>query len=773
MKTNDLLNQLSQNISDSYDIIETGGGAMPSDRVTCNLPDAIGTIPQPMPDVPLYGKVGYYPWSQARDISGDMVEIQSVDDAKLDEFLNTYPSGGGMSEFMYEQDWESEAPESNYVWRYFWQEGELKIQPEDFASTTGIQATLEEGTDWASINVQITKTVHTDQEPLVAYVASAEEFEAIGGSDKGTGEYVLSIGGKQVYNKAIIGFVVGSDITELPDNFLYQCSELTTIDMSEATILTIGPGAMYGCSKLNSPMDLSHCTTIGNEVLVACTTFNQPIDLSSCTSIGNYFLSSCTAFNSPVKIGAARIGDNFMASDTAFNSPLDISKTISIGTRFLTGCTYFSQAITFPMSLTSVGVYCMFNCDRMIADIHCEAPASVMAASDYSFSTTKLTTTVYYNGFNFIGTYNSEWKTKFPDRTTSPGRKLRLLIPCEGYVLVGEDENNTTRIPLTNLPEVCSSYNATGNVVIAGQTIAKRLVREVVVTSLPGQNIKIPDYFCSYMQNLSTMTLPSNANIAEVGNYFMYQDISFDGDISFPHVTKVGHNFLSGCQTFDSNLSLPSLTQIDSYSSTSQCSFLQDCYKFNKPVDISGLTTSVLSGAFMRNCKAFNSSLKLPNTRMTNITTSFLAGCESFNQPLNIPSNITSLGESFLSGCKSFNQPISINNVVSIGAGFLSNCDSFNQPLTIPSTLRGIGSLLAGCVNMVSTITVEAPVSIVWTQNNGQKVTLTSYDKTANSYVQGIPLAGTYATEWDQTLVDMDGVYVPNKTRYRKLIVAS
>ena len=519
MKTNDLLNQLSQNISDSYDVVEAGGGAMPSDRITWNLANAIRTIPQPMPDVPLYGKVEYYPWSQARNISGDMVEIGDVDENKLDEFLATYPTNDEVYDFRYEPDWESEDPESNYVWWWSWQEGELKIQPEDFASTTGINATVEEGADWAVITIEKSYTVDTSAELLTTEFSSLQQFQDF--SSYGTPSYyVRTVGDSEVLNQSVYSVVIGREITSIPDYFIVYDENLAEFDLSGAVVTSIGKGFLYNCQNFNSPLALDNVETIDSEFLYGCRVFNQELNIPACESIGDSFLCSCQAFNQPIDVTAfseiprqflnycysfnqpinitgrtelpeyflyhcqqfnqpldtssvttvgtsalqnitafnypldfsnvTKIGGTVLYGCTVFNQPLDLRKVTtieysflyncssfnspiqlqalqSVGPYFLNSCSSFNQPITIPATLNTMGNYFMYRCDSMTSTITCNCPATVVPSDNYELSTTSSSAPVFTTGVTLTGSYASAWKSRLPDRNTSPYRKLKVV----------------------------------------------------------------------------------------------------------------------------------------------------------------------------------------------------------------------------------------------------------------------------------------------------------------------------------------------------------
>lgn len=429
MKIQQILDKMDQDVTGAYTVVEEKGGEVPQEATLKNLPEAIGTIPQPMPDVPLYGKVGYYPWSQARDISGDMVEIGDVDENKLDEFLDTYPSDGAL-EFRYEQDWESEDPESNYVWWWFWQEGELKIQPEDFASTTGINATVEEGADGASIMIEESYTVDTSAELLTTEFSSLQQFQDFSGWSESHGTppyYVRTVGDSQVLNDSVYSIVVGREITSIPNYFIAYDKNLAEFDLSGAVVTSIGKGFLYNCQNFNNPLALDNVETIGSAFLHGCRMFNQELNIPACESIGDEFLYSCQAFNQPLDLRkVTTIGTSFLEASSGFNSPIQLQALQSVGVYFLYSCSSFNQPITVPATLNRMGTYFMHRCDSMTSAITCNCPGTVVPIDNYTLSTFDTSAPIYSTGATLTGPYASAWKSRLPDRNSSPYRKLKV-----------------------------------------------------------------------------------------------------------------------------------------------------------------------------------------------------------------------------------------------------------------------------------------------------------------------------------------------------------
>lgn len=244
-----------------------------------------------------------------------------------------------------------------------------------------------------------------------------------------------------------------SSVTTVGTNFMYNCSKYN-LDTSLPACTNIGNGFMSYCAKFNCPLDISAATVIGSDFLRNCPRFNQPITLgnitkindgflwscemfnqqfaipSTVTEIGKLFLFKCSSFNQPVTIPntVTKIGESFLSNCSSFSQPLTIPSSVTtIGSSFLS-FTAFNQPITIPNTVNSIGQYFMRECKSMISTVTCEAPATVIPSQNtgYSFGTTDANASCYTIGITLAGTYASDWKTKFPDSSSSPYRKLIL-----------------------------------------------------------------------------------------------------------------------------------------------------------------------------------------------------------------------------------------------------------------------------------------------------------------------------------------------------------
>lgn len=216
-------------------------------------------------------------------------------------------------------------------------------------------------------------------------------------------------------------------VTSVGEYFMFNCSRYnSSIELPSAT--SIGNNFMRGCSKFNSTISIPEATTIGTYFLYQCTVFNQPISFPKIASIGNYFLNDLTNFNSILTFSSSltSIGNYFLKGCTSYNLGAIFGATnlTTIGTYFLSGCTSLNKSFSIPSTVTSIGAYFMYNCNAMVSTLTLNCNASVAATSNYTLATSSSSAACYTTGITIAGSYASNWKSRFPNRTSSPYRKL-------------------------------------------------------------------------------------------------------------------------------------------------------------------------------------------------------------------------------------------------------------------------------------------------------------------------------------------------------------
>lgn len=200
-------------------------------------------------------------------------------------------------------------------------------------------------------------------------------------------------------------------------------------------ITVIKSGFLHGCSGLSRPLTIpNNVVTIGSNFLDSCTSFNQSLTISSSiTKIPSSFLYRCLSFNQPLTIpnNVTAIEDYFLQGCTGFNQSITLSSNLTrIGSDFLNGCTSFNQPLSLPSSLTSsnsIGINFMYNCKNMVSAVDVGSiDPGVPSRSDRTFATTDSNAACYTTGILLTGAQKGNWKIRYPDRTSSPYRKLRV-----------------------------------------------------------------------------------------------------------------------------------------------------------------------------------------------------------------------------------------------------------------------------------------------------------------------------------------------------------
>ena len=379
--------------------------------------------PTPVPSE--WGVLSYYSrWTTEYDANGMGCEVNSINAAVLDAFLEEHPSEDpGMIEFMYEDG----------VWLYGW-EDPVEIQPEDMVATTGIDVTVYEGESFANLMIELQTVVDPTSEMVTVELTENEYLGLSTDSSIDNPNEPYTIGGEPIPRLALYSFEFGSEPTAVSDNFLTYCVTLTTVDTSPATeLVSIGSNFLLGNRSLNSAIIIpAGVTSIGNYFLSSCAALTHvPIfaEGSALTSIPNNFLRNSPLTDSPVLPDTVTtLGSGYMASTRITGLPHLPSSLTTIGAEFLRGCAYLVEPFSLPSTLTNInGDRFLFSCRNMTAPINVGSlPASVISYSGEAFACDFNWGVQYTTGMTLAGTTAADWKTKFPDSDTHPYRKILL-----------------------------------------------------------------------------------------------------------------------------------------------------------------------------------------------------------------------------------------------------------------------------------------------------------------------------------------------------------
>ena len=162
--------------------------------------------------------------------------------------------------------------------------------------------------------------------------------------------------------------VIGSQVTSIPNQAFYNCSNLETLILSDG-VTSIGNYAFAGCTSLTSLTILSSVTTIGQHAFGGCSSLVSLSIPSGVTSIGNSAFINCTALTS-VEYNAIRCsvpynnwdGHIFEGCDNitsfTFGDSVEVIPACCVGLSNLT-------SVTIPASVDTIDYNAFKNCDAL------------------------------------------------------------------------------------------------------------------------------------------------------------------------------------------------------------------------------------------------------------------------------------------------------------------------------------------------------------------------------------------------------------------------
>ncbi|GMO16817.1 MAG: hypothetical protein Ta2E_08110 [Mycoplasmoidaceae bacterium] len=155
----------------------------------------------------------------------------------------------------------------------------------------------------------------------------------------------------------------------------------------------------------------------------------------------------------------------------------------------------------------------------------------------------------------------------------------------------------------------------------------------------------------------------------------------------------------------------------------------------------------VIGDNFLNNCDNFraNRAITIPDS-VTSVGNGFMNNNHSFDGRISFPTHLQSIGNDFLKGCTSFNEWVILNNEIqTIGSNFLNECSAFNYPLVVPASVTSVGpKFMYNCDSFTSYLIVDCPAS----NFDGDLETLGTDTNTADVYVEGVTIDGTYAADF-------------------------
>ncbi len=288
--------------------------------------------------------------------------------------------------------------------------------------------------------------------------------------------------------------IIPSYITSIGDYAFSNCSELTSIDLSNCTNLTsIGEEAFSNCDGLTS-IDLGNCTnltSIKRSSFFWCERLEELILPASITSISGDPFYGCSEIEIVefkgtllewLSVSIEYGGNTWITSSHKFIingeevTNLVIPEGIEvIGDQLFKGCSGLTS-ITLPSSLTSIGMYAFSGCNGLTGELDLSNLTSLTSIGRNAFAGCRNLTSI-----------------TLPSRLTSIG--MFAFSGCRNLTSIIVEEGNTV-------------YHSEGNCLI--ETESNTLVLGCKNSIIPSYITSIGEYAFEYCDGLTSITLPSS-----------------------------------------------------------------------------------------------------------------------------------------------------------------------------------------------------------------------------------------------------------------------
>ena len=233
--------------------------------------------------------------------------------------------------------------------------------------TTPEQTTTEQtSTSETTTEQPSTSETMTDQKEISAVERKDGKITYIDGTEKILEYGITKIDNEYKNSITIVSINLPNSVTSIGDGAFYGCSALQTITIPNS-VTSIGKYAFYNCSNLRNITIPHSVISIGNFAFNLCTSLQTITIPNSVTSVGISAFSGCTSLQTiTIPNSVTSIGDSSFYRCSALQTITIPNSVTSIGKYAFYNCSNL-QTITIPNSVTNLGV-CAFNGCKELAD---------------------------------------------------------------------------------------------------------------------------------------------------------------------------------------------------------------------------------------------------------------------------------------------------------------------------------------------------------------------------------------------------------------------
>lgn len=150
----------------------------------------------------------------------------------------------------------------------------------------------------------------------------------------------------------------------------------------------------------------------------------ESVELQSVAEFESLAPANDWTFSWTASVGGGAVTVESMVNNVIVGIEIGTAIT-TIPSRFLNDCIYFNWSFDIPNNITSIGDRFLYYCSTMVGTINVgSVSATVAQKSDYTFSAGTNNGAAYTTGITIAGANRAAWISRFPNKTSSPYRKL-------------------------------------------------------------------------------------------------------------------------------------------------------------------------------------------------------------------------------------------------------------------------------------------------------------------------------------------------------------
>lgn len=352
-----------------------------------------------------------------------------------------------------------------------------------------------------------------------------------------------------------------ASIKRLESQAFYGCTSITSINLSNTQLETIGEEAFYNCNSLSGdPGFNDNLKVISKKAFCQCTNLGHVDDQygisltfpAKLTTIGESAFEQCQSFtginwsNAPVQ----SLGKSAFTNCTSISYLTIPNGLASIPESLCVGCSKLGR-IDIPVSVTSIGNNAFQNCNSLTNIFYYSTSVDSADENNSNFRASQLESigTYAFAGSGLSSFYLPSKVSVIKDFTFSECKNLDVVRFHDNLTYIGnsafsncsvlgknDEANKSLTIPATVSTLGGSAFNGC-------KTLESITLESTKITTLNASTF-------SNCTNLKTVTLPDSITVLENSAFQNDSSLATINMPSFNSITRIGNNCFNGCSNF-------------------------------------------------------------------------------------------------------------------------------------------------------------------------------------------------------------------------------